>query len=83
MRGLRQVTLALDQKPLGGLVATDIWQPGDIIRDPLSIPLPADLSPGSYDIRLGVYSPETGERLPVSGSQATENGLHLLPLSLP
>jgi hypothetical protein len=72
-----------DQKPLGGLVATDIWQPGDIIRDPLSIPLPPDLPSGSYDMRLGLYSPETGERLPVSGAEAAENALHLAPLSLP
>jgi hypothetical protein len=78
-----EIVTQVDQKPVGGLVATDVWQEGDIIRDPLSIPLPSDLPPGTYELHLGVYLRETGERLPVSGSESTNNALHLAPLSLP
>jgi hypothetical protein len=77
------IVAQVDQKPLGGLAATNIWQAGDIIRDPLFISLPPGLPPGSYEMRLGVYSPETGQRLPISGAKASENALHLSSLSLP
>ena len=78
-----EIVTQVDQKPVGGLVATEVWQEGDIIRDPLSIPLPSDLPPGTYELHLGVYLRETGERLPVSGGESANNALHLARLSLP
>jgi hypothetical protein len=54
-----------DSPPAAGAYPTSLWDPGEIIID--SHPLP-DLPPGRYAIRVGLYRPETGERLPVADS---------------
>ncbi|MFN2161820.1 MAG: hypothetical protein ACK2UN_07095, partial [Candidatus Promineifilaceae bacterium] len=66
-----------DRQPLSGLAATSVWRPGDLIRDPVTLPLPEDLAAGEYTILLGMYLRETGERLPVSGAAAQDNALLL------
>ena len=38
---------------------------GDMIAHPMTIWLPAEAPAGSYFVRAGLYSPQTGERLPV------------------
>ncbi|MCA9960744.1 MAG: hypothetical protein KC443_17010, partial [Anaerolineales bacterium] len=38
---------------------------GDVIAQPLTIFLPADVPAGDYFVRLGLYSPQSGMRLPV------------------
>jgi len=47
----------------GGL-PTDILDGGQIVIDRFPIPLPPDLAPGDYHIRVGLYSAESGARLP-------------------
>jgi hypothetical protein len=66
-----------DRQPLSGLAATSLWQPGDLIRDPITLTLPGDLAAGEYALLLGVYQRETGERLPVSVAAALNNALLL------
>lgn len=78
-----EIVAQVDRKPVDGLVATDIWQPGDIIRDPVSLPLPADLPAGSYEMQLGVYLRESGERIPVDDLGASGNALLLEPVIIP
>ncbi|MEM7348691.1 MAG: hypothetical protein AAF485_31055, partial [Chloroflexota bacterium] len=39
------------------------WLPQEIIHDPTEFRLPADLSPGQYTLRLGLYLPPQGPRL--------------------
>jgi hypothetical protein len=51
--------------PIGGSFPTGIWRTGDLVRDQLQLQIPADLSPGTYDVLLGAYLWQTGERLPV------------------
>ncbi len=48
----------------GGL-PTDILDAGQIVTDRFPIPLPADLPPGDYRLRVGLYSADSGLRLPV------------------
>lgn len=72
-----------DRPPVGGLAATDVWQPGDLVRDPLTIALPADLPPGRYEIRVGLYQRESGARLPVRGAAATADALPLATFTWP
>ena len=72
-----------DRQPLAGLAPTSLWQKGDIIRDPILLPLPADLAAGEYDLLLGVYLRETGERLSLSGAPALDNALLLESLTIP
>lgn len=51
-----------------------------IISDPFTLTLPADLAPGTYAIRIGLYDQETGARLPVVGSDGQPAG-DSLPLT--
>ncbi len=54
-----------DRLPVNGLAPTWRWQPGDLVRDVHQIPLPSDLTPGRYQVRLGLYTEANG-RLPLS-----------------
>jgi uncharacterized membrane protein len=51
-------------------IPTSTWQPGEKLRDRHPIALPADLPPGTYYLRAGLYYWQTLERLPV-----LENGV--------
>ncbi len=78
-----QIVAQVDQKPVGGLVETDLWQVGDIIRDPVEIAIAGDLLQGTYELRLGMYLRESGERLRVKGANSKDNALILEPIVLP
>jgi hypothetical protein len=54
-----------DGQPLNGWAPTRLWTPEIPLVDEHLIPLPADLPPGQYEIRVGLYTLEGG-RLPVS-----------------
>ena len=77
------IVAQIDRKPVDGLVATNTWQPGDIIRDSLSIPLAHELPAGPFELQLGVYSRETGQRLPIDGAQVHDDALLLGSIDLP
>ncbi len=55
--------------PVGGVYPTWAWTPGEKIVDARQIDLPADLPPGSYEVRIGFFNEALSERLP-----ATQNG---------
>lgn len=55
------VAAQLDRPPAG--YPTRDWQPGEIVVDTYTIPLPADLPPGQYTIETGFYYLPTLERL--------------------
>jgi len=61
-----RVTLiaAGDSEPVNGLNPTSAWQSGDIVMDPHQIAIPQGVAPGTYQIRVGLYTAEG--RLPVS-----------------
>ena len=44
----------LQTTPTAGLYPVTRWSPGQVIRDPHDLPLPADLPPGNYRVRLTV-----------------------------
>jgi len=44
---------------------TSTWQVGERLRDRHVLALPADIPPGTYQLRVGAYFWQTGERLPV------------------
>lgn len=46
------------------------WRTGQTILDEQVLPVPADLPSGAYDLILGVYNWQSGERLPVNGANA-------------
>ena len=39
-------------RPLGGVFAPDLWTPGLVVRDSTALALPANLVPGTYDVRV-------------------------------
>ncbi len=49
---------------------TGIWRPGDSIADTLTLALPDNLQPGAYNLWIGIYYWQNGERLSV-----TEDGI--------
>jgi len=54
-----------DSKPQNGFYTTPYWQPGERVIDRHTVPLPADLPPGRYDLLAGLYEAETGHRLQI------------------
>jgi hypothetical protein len=59
-----------DKMPLDGQWPTWAWEPGYPVRDEYRLELPADLPPGRYELRAGLYRPDDGQRVPVQGPAA-------------
>ncbi len=60
-----------DSRPRDGRFPTNTWRSGDLIQDNHPLQLDAGLPDGVYQLNVGLYLPETGERLPV---QTAEGG---------
>ncbi len=54
-----------DGQPLNGRYPTSYWEAGEIVVD--SRQWQPNLPPGNYQVQIGLYLLETGERVPVSG----------------
>jgi len=63
-----------DALPLAGFYRTSAWQVGEILNDTHRLTLPADLKPGTYRIIVGLYDPQTGQRLPLLDAAGKEVG---------
>jgi len=50
-----------DSEPGGTLKPTNTWPPGETISDNHGLLIPADLPPGEYELRAGMYEPRPGE----------------------
>lgn len=51
-----------NSQPRGGALPFPRWTPGDWVADPHVLPLPADLPPGEYRLRVGLYRPDKDGR---------------------
>jgi hypothetical protein len=51
--------------PARGMVPTTVWPVGLVIREVTMIELPADLPSGAYHLYIGLYEPDTLNRLPL------------------
>jgi hypothetical protein len=71
-----------DGQPLAGLYPTSKWLPDEIIIDPVSVSLPADIPAGRYTIFAGLYRLDTLERLPVANDTTGENAIQLGEVTL-
>lgn len=62
---------AHEDRALGdeALVPSARWTPGERVVDERMLPLPPGMPPGDYELRIGVYDPETGDRLALEGEQ--------------
>jgi hypothetical protein len=76
-----QTVMQADHPPAAGQYPTSLWDPGEIIPDHFSLPLPPGLKPGRYQIVLGWYEPGSGARLPLPDT--ADNSLRLTEVNLP
>jgi len=68
-----------DGPPGGGDYPTSFWLAGDLILDRHELSLPADAPAGIYHLLVGLYRPDTGERLPVDGGDFVELATWTIP----
>jgi len=66
-----------DNMPVRAELPTSCWQPGEIVADPYTVPLPID-APRPLALEVGLYRLDTGERLSLDGGSGTS-----LRVSLP
>ena len=57
-----------DSVPDGGNYPTHLWRPGEIVVETVTLPVQADRPPGQYTLYLGLYQPDTGQRVSVLGA---------------
>jgi len=64
-----------DEVPLGNALGTSRWSPGEILREPVRLTVPANVAPGDYVLRVALYNPLTNEPLVAEKNEwVTENG---------
>jgi 4-amino-4-deoxy-L-arabinose transferase-like glycosyltransferase len=54
-----------DNVPKAGTYPTTLWVEGEIVADQYEIVVKPDAPPGQYVIEVGMYLPQSGQRLPV------------------
>jgi hypothetical protein len=62
----------VDQTPGAGAFPTTGWVSGEYITDEYAIPIPAEAPTGEYQIEIGMYNPNTGQRLSVCVTDACD-----------
>lgn len=53
-----------DGPPLNGFRPTSSWRQGEVFVDERILHIPNDAVPGAYRLHVGLYDPDTGQRLP-------------------
>lgn len=59
-----------DQPPQAGFYPTSAWQPGYTVHDEVHLQFPIDAPSGTYQLQVGLYDPQTGQRLSVQATNA-------------
>ncbi len=63
-----------DSPPSDGRYPTSVWDQGEVVYDRHTLALPSGLSDGGYEMIIGLYSQESGERLPVLDGEGNPVG---------
>ena len=58
-----KTVVQFDQQPRSGEYPTSLWDMGEIVEDEIRLTVPGDLPLNRYRLYLGIYDPETEERL--------------------
>ena len=66
----------VDQIPGAGTFPTTGWLPGEYIADEYAIPVAQNAPPGDYQIEIGMYDPDTGQRLAVTSPECRSTACH-------
>jgi hypothetical protein len=67
-----------DSEPSGGAKPTVDWLVGQEVEDRIGVPLQADISPGTYEVEIGLYDSITMERPTIFAADGRELGNRLL-----
>lgn len=59
------------------------WPVGETVPDVSYFTLPSDIPPGEYRLLVGIYNPQTLERLPVNNDTTGENAVVLKVFNIP
>jgi hypothetical protein len=71
------IVTQMDRPPADGAYPTSLWDPGEIIRDFVQVPIPSEVPPGEYEIVVGLYDFATGKRLLVLDDQGQPISDHI------
>ncbi|HET6445905.1 MAG TPA: hypothetical protein VFI27_15155, partial [candidate division Zixibacteria bacterium] len=52
--------------PFDGLYQSDRWQPGDNLRIPVRLPIPAEMEPGALRLGVSIFDPSRNGGLPLT-----------------
>jgi hypothetical protein len=63
-----------DNPPVDGFYPTMKWEPGEIVRDQYDVVIAPNTPRGRYQLRVGMYQPNTGQRLTVLDLEGKELG---------
>jgi hypothetical protein len=63
-----------DNLPASGTFPTSEWREGEVVEDSYVIPVQTDAPQGTYRIKVGMYDPQTMQRLPVLGGEGQVQG---------
>jgi len=61
-----------DGQPINGQLPTSQWTMGEVVADPHSFTVAPEAPPGNYQLVVGMYRWDTGERLPIHSDE--DNG---------
>jgi len=78
--GTGQLIAQADGPPVNGGYPTSIWSAGEQIEDERVVSIPPGAPAGPYRVRVGLYDPTTGQRLPVydrDGARYVEDAVEL------
>ena len=64
-----QIVGQRDAEPGGGARTTNLWAPGEVVIDNYGVPIHPATPPGRHRVEVGLYDPETGQRLLAPGDQ--------------
>ena len=80
-----EIVVQRDFIPAEGLRPTTGWRATEVIEDVHRLPLPPDLPPGQYTVRVGLFEPDSFARPSVSQNNQPQpdNQLNLTELTLP
>ena len=54
--------------------ASGSWRAGDRVESHIGLRVPSNAKPGEYRLIMGVYEPQTGQRLPIAGKDHLDAG---------
>lgn len=63
------IVVQWDSSPRAGTYPFWVWQPDEIVTEPLRLTIPRETPPGDYVLLTGIYDLATGERAPIGNAQ--------------